>query len=68
MYDYKGSKCVRCGYDKCKSALHFHHLVPSTKDFQISGNWGLSWDKVKSELDKCILVCANCHAEIHMEA
>jgi len=68
MYDYKGSSCSRCGYDKCKAALHFHHLDPSTKKFQISGNWGISWEKVKLELDKCIVVCANCHAEIHMEA
>ena len=69
MYDYKGGPCCsRCGYNKCKAALCFHHEDPSTKEFQISGNWGLSWEKTKLELDKCILVCANCHAEIHMES
>ncbi len=65
MYEYKGAKCSLCGYDKCKSSLHFHHIDPSKKDFGISGNWGLSWKKMKIELDKCILVCANCHGEIH---
>lgn len=68
IYAYKGTSCVRCGYNKCTGALCFHHLDPKEKDFQISGNWGLSWAKVKNELDKCILVCANCHAEIHMES
>lgn len=63
--EYKGSKCQLCGYSKCKSSLHFHHVDPSQKNFEISGNWGLSWDNIRKELDKCILVCANCHGEIH---
>jgi len=63
---YAGGKCSRCGYDRCFSALTFHHIDPSIKKFGISTK-GLtrSWEKVKSEIDKCILVCANCHAEIH---
>lgn len=63
---YKGGKCERCGYDKCSRALEFHHLDPNEKDFGI-GHKGYtrSWEKVKEELDKCIMVCANCHAEIH---
>lgn len=61
---YKGGSCVVCGYSKSIRALHFHHLDSSKKDFTISGK-SLSWDKIKNELDKCILVCANCHAEIH---
>lgn len=63
--EYKGGKCELCGYSKCKRSLQFHHIKPETKTFQISGNWGLSWEKLKTELDKCILVCANCHGEIH---
>lgn len=63
--EYKGSKCEKCGYDKCKWAFDFHHLDPNEKDFSLSKNITLSWDKVKKELDKCILVCANCHREIH---
>ena len=47
-------------------ALEFHHLDPSQKDFGISSKgYTRSWDKVKEELDKCILVCSNCHREIH---
>lgn len=64
--EYKGGKCIICGYDKCNGALEFHHLDPSEKDFNISRK-GItrSWDRVKEELDKCICVCANCHREIH---
>lgn len=64
--EYKGGCCVACGYNKCISALDFHHLDPNEKDFAISKN-GLtrSWESTKKELDKCICVCANCHREIH---
>lgn len=61
---YKGGKCEICGYNKCESALEFHHLNPDEKDFQLSGNTR-SLEKMKKEVDKCILVCANCHREIH---
>lgn len=66
--DYKGGKCERCGYNKYQGALQFHHKDPSKKDFAIgSGGHTRAWDKVKIELDKCELVCANCHFEIHGE-
>lgn len=66
--EYKGGKCQRCGYDKCPGALTFHHLDPSQKDFGISSNGvSRSFAKAKPELDKCILVCQNCHSEIHHE-
>lgn len=62
---YKGGKCSICGYDKCIQALEFHHL-DTNKDFGIGDNgYTRAWSKVKEELDKCILVCANCHREIH---
>ena len=64
LIDYKGGKCEICGYDKCTRALQFHHLNPEEKDFQISGK-SLSFEKLKNEVDKCILVCSNCHCEIH---
>ena len=64
--DYKGSACKVCGYNRCISALSFHHLNPSEKDFNISANNGCkSWDKMKKELDKCVLLCSNCHSEVH---
>jgi len=64
--EYKGSKCEVCDYDKCLYALEFHHLDSSSKDFAISSKgYTRSWERVKEELDKCTLICANCHREIH---
>lgn len=64
MVEYKGGKCEICGYNKCIEALEFHHINPKEKDFSISGGTK-SFNTLKPELDKCILVCANCHREIH---
>lgn len=64
--EYKGNKCSCCGYDTCSQALEFHHLNMSEKDFSISDrDIKLDWDSIKKELDKCIVVCSNCHREIH---
>ncbi len=64
--DYKGGKCQICGYDRCPEALEFHHLVKSEKDFGISNKgYTRSWSRIKEELDKCVLLCSNCHREIH---
>jgi hypothetical protein len=60
---YKGGKCRRCGYDKCIRALHFHHRDPAVKSFEIGGNISCTWTVLQPELDKCDLLCANCHAE-----
>jgi transcription elongation factor Elf1 len=63
--DYKGGKCEICGYNKCSRALSFHHRNPAEKDFNISlRGHSRSWDRVKAELDKCVLLCANCHMEV----
>ena len=64
--EYKGKKCQRCGYNNSISALEFHHLNPSEKDFSLSDKTlSREWNVIKNELDKCILVCANCHRELH---
>jgi len=64
LVEYKGGKCEKCGYDKCIHALEFHHKDPSEKDFTISGkSW--SFERLKKEVDKCIMVCSNCHKELH---
>lgn len=63
--EYKGGKCICCGYDKYIGALEFHHLDPEQKDFQISRGFTYNFEKMKPELDKCSLVCSNCHKEIH---
>jgi len=63
---YSGGRCQRCGYDRCIEALEFHHVGSSRKDLGISSKgYTRSWDKVRAELDKCVLLCANCHRETH---
>lgn len=63
--EYKGAKCSICGYEKCKAALEFHHIDPSTKNFGIaSQGFTHNWEYLKIELDKCVLLCANCHREV----
>lgn len=63
--EYMGGKCIECGYDRCIWALEFHHKNPLEKDFAISQYLNLKWESVKAELDKCIMVCSNCHKELH---
>lgn len=60
-----GGKCAICGYNRCLSALDLHHLNPEEKDFTISYNTNRAWEEVNKEIQKCILVCSNCHREIH---
>lgn len=68
LVEYKGGKCERCGYDKCISALEFHHIDEANKSFSISETtFSKSLDELKEEVDKCMLVCANCHRELHAE-
>lgn len=61
--EYKGGKCELCGYNKNIAAMDFHHINPSEKDWITFS--GKSLDKIKEELDKCRLVCKNCHNTIH---
>ncbi len=63
--EYKGGKCKICGYCKYVGALELHHINKDEKSFGIGDKgYTRSWEKVKAELDKCILLCANCHREI----
>ena len=64
--EYKGGKCELCDYGRCNGALEFHHLDPNEKDFGIAHKgYTRSWEKVKIDLDKCVMLCANCHREVH---
>jgi len=66
LVEHKGGECEKCGYSKCIDALEFHHNDPSEKDFTISGkSW--SFERLRNEVEKCIMVCSNCHKEIHYE-
>ena len=67
MIQSKGGQCEICGYNKNISALDFHHIDPKNKEFQLDIRHlsNTSLDKIKKELDKCQLLCANCHRETH---
>jgi transposase len=60
-----GGCCALCGYGRCQEALHFHHLDPSLKEFHL-GQKGHSRSLTRSraEVQKCILLCGNCHVEV----
>jgi len=62
-----GGACVLCRYSKHVGVLEFHHVHANTKSFGISsGGFSRSWMSMYKELQKCVLVCANCHREIEM--
>jgi hypothetical protein len=62
-----GGKCVKCGYDRNFGALQFHHQNPKEKEFTLSNRdlGAKSWADILQEAHKCLLLCANCHAELH---
>ena len=59
-----GGACVLCGYDRCVFSLHFHHVDPATKSFQMTVAVGRSLAAFRAEARKCVLLCANCHGEV----
>lgn len=65
LIEYLGGKCSRCGYNKCIAALDFHHINPETKSFNIAPSMSRSMFSLMREADKCILLCSNCHRELH---
>ena len=60
----RGGKCEVCGYDRCIKALEFHHLDPNEKEFTIS-NERIKIKEAIEESAKCVMLCANCHREVH---
>ncbi len=67
LIDGFGGKCNKCGYSKCISSLDFHHINPLEKDFQLSNALSnpKKWNLLVEEAKKCILLCRNCHGELH---
>lgn len=59
-----GGKCRICGYNRCPAAFDFHHIDPQGKDFNISEAL-TSWERILPEIEKCELLCSNCHREVH---
>jgi hypothetical protein len=65
MVEYKGGRCAACSYDRCLRALCFHHVDAKSKSFNFAGSHLRSRERLWEELDKCVLLCLNCHAEAH---
>jgi len=65
LVEAKGGACVLCGYNFCQAGLEFHHLNPRDKDPEWRKLKNRSFRRVLKELEKCVLVCGNCHSEIH---
>jgi transposase len=60
-----GGCCVLCGYDRHQAALHFHHLDPTKKEFHLADTGVTrSIERLRREVEKCVLLCGNCHAEV----
>lgn len=58
--------CAICGYNECTAALDFHHVNPKDKKFPLTLNdMNRSSKNIVKELNKCILLCKNCHAKLH---
>jgi transposase len=64
LIEEAGGRCAICGYDRCFPALQFHHLNPRTKSFTIRDGSLRGLDVLRAEARKCVLLCANCHAEV----
>jgi hypothetical protein len=64
LLELAGSRCTVCGYHACPYNLHFHHVDPTTKSFDMTMAAGKSIAAYMAEAQKCVLVCANCHGEI----
>ncbi len=62
-----GSRCTCCGYDRNYAALTWHHVDRATKRFELDMRSlsNRSETEIRSEAGKCVLLCANCHAEEH---
>lgn len=68
LIEMKGGKCAQCGYSRSVSALCFHHRDPSEKRFSLSVSMNRAWETLVEEVQKCDLLCSNCHIELHANA
>lgn len=65
LNDYKQEQCCAKCRDNRFYVLDFHHINPSEKEYTIAQNTRIKFENLKKELDKCVVLCANCHREFH---
>lgn len=65
-FNYKGGKCEICGVIENADFYDFHHIVPENKSFDITASLMKKWESIKAELDKCLMLCPNCHRKEHI--
>lgn len=65
---HRGGCCSRCGYKKYIGALEFHHRTPTSKECAWDKMCRWTWNRIVAEIDKCDILCANCHREVHEDA
>lgn len=66
VYELKSNPCTGCGNKYHPCAMHFHHIDSKTKSFEIGKqSYRKSREKIQKEIDKCVLLCANCHSFLH---
>jgi hypothetical protein len=66
LVQFLGGECVRCGWKEHQAGLHAHHVNPSKKGLALNAGGTPSWERMKEEARKCVLLCANCHAVVHI--
>lgn len=65
LNEYKlGKACICCGEDE-PACLDFHHLDPNEKDFTVTQSMNRKWESILAEIQKCVVLCANCHRKVH---
>lgn len=64
LIDAAGGSCAICGYSRCSLNLHFHHVDPIRKTLELGSQQGASLAAFLKELEKRVLLCANCHGEV----
>jgi len=65
LVNFLGGKCKLCGYNKCSKALDFHHTREDKEECVSKLISNFSKKKILKEAKKCVLLCANCHRELH---
>jgi transposase-like protein len=65
LVEEAGGACAVCGYSRWLGALQFHHVESHSKEFHLAqGGYSRSIARSRAEMEKCVLLCANCHSEV----